>query len=239
MPETGDPYAGPTGSQAPHAGGANPGGGVRSRTAGLTDAPVAARLHVEQISQGFLALLGPGFLTRLYRRVCLDPHSFLIMATRGSGDEGVVGFVAGSTNVPALYRSFVWRDGVMAALPTLGHLVTHWRRVLETLRHGSSGSEGTGRGAELLSIAVDRGAQGQGTGRALVRAFLDELARRGVEAAHVVVGADNRGAVALYEGAGFVTVERFELHPGTESLLMQWDRTMPTTNPAATGDEGR
>ncbi len=44
------------------------------------------------------------------------------------------------------------------------------------------------------------------------------------DAAHVVVGADNAGAVSLYERAGFVTVERFELHAGTESLLMQWDR---------------
>jgi hypothetical protein len=35
-------------------------------------------------------------------------------------------------------------------------------------------------------------------------------------------------AVALYRRAGFEDVERFELHPGTESLLMQWDRNPPT-----------
>ena len=39
-------------------------------------------------------------------------------------------------------------------------------------------------------------------------------------------------AVALYERSGFVTVDRFELHPGTESLLMQWDnRPAPQEDP--------
>ncbi len=197
-----------------------------TRPATVADAGAAARLHAGQIEQGFLSLLGPRFLGRLYRRICLDPDSFLIVATEGrpGQPDTVVGFVAGSTDVPGLYRSFLWRDGVVAAVPTLGHLVTHWRRVLETLRHGSGGGAGAGRGAELLAIAVDRSSQGRGTGRTLVAAFLDELGRRSVDAAHVVVGAENPGAVGLYQGSGFATVERFELHPGTESLLMQWDR---------------
>jgi ribosomal protein S18 acetylase RimI-like enzyme len=192
----------------------------------VADAGVAAHLHADRIGQGFLSLLGPRFLGRLYRRICLDPGSFLIVATDGGlpGDGAVVGFVAGSADVPGLYRSFLWRDGVVAALPTLGHLVTHWRRVIETLRHGSSDGTGAGRGAELLAIAVDQAHQGNGTGRTLVTAFVDELSKRRIDAAHVVVGADNQGAVALYRRSGFVDVERFELHPGTESLLMQWDR---------------
>lgn len=204
------------------------------RPGDAADAGAAGRLHADRIENGFLALLGPRFLGRLYRRICLDPDSFLVVATEGQpgAPDPVVGFVAGSTNVRGLYRSFLWRDGVTAALPTLGHLAVHWRRVLETLRHGSGGA-GAGRGAELLAIAIDRSHQGRGAGRTLVAEFLEELGRRGVDAAHVVVGAENRVAVALYEGNGFATVERFELHPGTESLLMQWDRPAATTPPAA------
>ena len=37
----------------------------------------------------------------------------------------------------------------------------------------------------------------------------------------------NGTAVALYRRAGFQPVERFELHPGTESLLMQWTAGPP------------
>lgn len=208
----------------PRTGGPRP--DLRTRPGGPADAADAARLHAEGIDQGFLSLLGPRFLGRLYRRICLDPGSFLIVAAQGegSGRGSVVGFVAGSVDVPGLYRSFLWRDGVVAAVPALGHLVTHWRRVVETLRHGSADGAGTGHGAELLAIAVDGGVRGRGAGGTLVAAFVAELDRREVDAAHVVVGADNAAAVGLYLRSGFHTVERFELHPGTESLLMQWDR---------------
>jgi ribosomal protein S18 acetylase RimI-like enzyme len=210
MAETGPPLPGAAGSSLP------------IRAALTSEAADAARLHAEGIDQGFLSLLGPRFLGRLYRRITLDRGSFLIVATR---DDRVVGFVAGSVDVPSLYRSFLWRDGLAAGLPALGHLLTHWHRVLETLRHGSSEGAGTGPGAELLAIAVDRSARGAGAGHSLVDAFVDELARRRVAAAHVVVGADNRAAVGLYRRSGFEEVERFELHPGTESLLMVWHRS--------------
>jgi ribosomal protein S18 acetylase RimI-like enzyme len=188
------------------------------------DAAIAAGLHVEQISEGFLSLLGTGFLQRLYRRIRVHPHSFLLMA---DAQGTPVGFIAGSTDVAGLYRSFLWRDGALAALQAAGPLARGWRRVFETLRHGASDRTATARGAELLSVAVDQGWRGQGAGRLLVAAFLAEAAARGSDAAHVVVGADNVGAVALYQQAGFVALERFELHPGTQSLLMQWGGTTP------------
>jgi ribosomal protein S18 acetylase RimI-like enzyme len=191
------------------------------------DAPAAAALHAGQISQGFLSLLGPRFLSRLYRRISLDPSSFLIVAVEGGNS---VGFIAGSTDVRALYRSFLWRDGVTAALGVLRDLIPNWRRVVETLHHGSSDGVGTGRGAELLAVAVGRSHKGLGIGRALVEAFLREVTRRGLSEAHVVVASDNTSAVRLYERAGFVVASQFELHPGTESLVMQWERIDPDPN---------
>jgi len=194
---------------------------VEVRPATDADAPASAALHAAQINQGFLSLLGPGFLRRLYRRINRSPHSFLVMASsRGSA----IGFIAGSTDVAGLYRSFLWHDGIPAAVQAAGPLILGWRRVLDTLGHARSDGAGVGRGPELLAVAVDPAWQGRGVGRMLVAAFLDEVGARGLDAAHVVVGAGNRGAVALYEQAGFVTAERFELHAGTESLLMQWDR---------------
>jgi ribosomal protein S18 acetylase RimI-like enzyme len=218
---------GPPGSAGP--GRARSGSGrnapeVRIRPATGADDRVCAALHAGQISQGFLSLLGPGFLRRLYGRIRRSPYSFLLVATRG---QATVGFVAASTDVARLYRSFLWHDGIPAALRAAGPLLSGWRRVIDTLGHASSGGVGVGRGPELLSIAVDPAWQGHGAGRMLVTAFLDEVGARGHGAAHVVVGADNAPAVSLYQQAGFVAVERFELHRGTESLLMQWDRHPP------------
>jgi ribosomal protein S18 acetylase RimI-like enzyme len=192
------------------------GNGMVLRSGTEDDAAAAAALHAGQISEGFLTFLGERFLRRLYRRLARTPGSFLLIT---DFEGSTVGFLAGSTQVSALYRSFVWRDGAAATFACGGRLLRSPTRVIETLRHGTGGS---GQGAELLAVAVDPSAQGRGAGTLLVEGFLNEVTRRREDAAHVVVAGDNEAATALYRKAGFRTVERFELHHGTESLLMQW-----------------
>jgi [ribosomal protein S18]-alanine N-acetyltransferase len=58
--------------------------------------------------------------------------------------------------------------------------------------------------AELLSLAVHPGHRRQGRGRACLAAFEVEAARRGARLFHLEVAADNAGAIALYESAGYV-----------------------------------
>jgi len=190
--------------------------GMVLRTGTEADAATAADLHASAISEGFLALLGPRFLRLLYRRIVRAPGSFLLIA---EDEAGTSGFLAGSVDVAGLYRAFLWRDGFVAAAAAGGRLVRSWRRVLETLRHGSGDAAG---GAELLAVAVAPAARGRGVGSLLVRGFLTELGRRGHHTAHVVVAAHNDDAVALYRRAGFAEAERFEFHAGTTSLVMQW-----------------
>jgi ribosomal protein S18 acetylase RimI-like enzyme len=192
---------------------------VRTGTDG--DSDTAAALHTGQIGEGFLTFLGPAFLRRLYRRIARAPESFLLVVEEGTT---TVGFLAGSTDVAALYRAFLWRDGPAAALACSFRLLRSWRRVIETLRHGTGGA---GKGAELLAMAVDPAARGRGAGTFLVEEFLSEIRRRRQNAAHVVVAGGNETAVALYRRTGFEMVDRFELHAGTESLLMQWVSTNP------------
>ena len=159
-----------------------------------------------QIGEGFLTFLGPDFLRRLYRRVALVPGSFLLVVEEPGN---TVGFLAGSTDVAASTEPSCGVTGAATAFACRGRLLRSWRRVMETLRHGTGG---TGEGAELLAIAVDPAARGRGVGTLLVEGFLAEIGRRRQHAAHVVVAADNETAVALYGRAGFHTVERFELH---------------------------
>lgn len=196
---------------------------VEIRPGTSLDAANCAALHADQISQGFLPALGQPFLRRLYRRIARFPDAFLLVAEH---ERTAAGFIAGCAGVGGLYRSFLLRDGIPAAATAIRPAVANWRLVLDTLGHATSGS-GEGRGSELLAIAVDPSWQGHGVGQALVGAFLEEVAARGGDAAHVVVGADNQAAVGLYERCGFQTVEHFELHAGTESLLMQWDLPRP------------
>ncbi len=185
----------------------------------VRDAATAARLHAGQIDEGFLASLGPRFLGHLYRRIARSPSSFLLIA-ECSGTTA--GFLAGATDVGALYRQFLIRDGLVACATSAPQLLGAWRRALETLRHGSGAGKETRDVAELLAIAVEPEFRGCGVGDALVDAFKRVTRRRGADVAQVVVGRDNRRAVALYERAGFTLLEYFEMHPGTTSMLMEW-----------------
>ena len=58
--------------------------GMVLRTGTVGDAAAAATLHAGQIGEGFLTILGPRFLRRLYRRVARTPGSFLLVVD----DEG-------------------------------------------------------------------------------------------------------------------------------------------------------
>lgn len=196
------------------------------RPARLDECAAAGRLHVEGIPTGFLSALGPRFLDHLYRRVLRWDGGLLLVAVEEPAHGGpgtVVGFIATTTSTKALYKQFLLHDAIPAALAALGPLVTGWRRVVETLRHGTSDGPGLGRGAELLAIAVDPSARGAGLGRQLVEAFLADVQARGGSEAYTVTAADNPASVALYRACGFVPASEFELHPGTTSLVMQWD----------------
>jgi ribosomal protein S18 acetylase RimI-like enzyme len=183
------------------------------------DAVLAAALHASEIREGFLPSLGRPFLERLYRRIVKSPGSFLLVA---ADDSTVVGFVAGSENVRALYRSFLLHDGAGAAIVALPRILRSWRRVVETLRYGAGGDPSTLPAAELLAIAVAPEARGRGVGRELVAALTTEFRRRGVDAVRVVVGADNAAAIALYEHCGFARAVRIEVHRGTPSQVLTW-----------------
>lgn len=62
--------------------------------------------------------------------------------------------------------------------------------------------------AEVLSIAVAGAARGQGLGRALLGACLEEAKARGAARMFLEVAADNPPALALYRRMGFETCGR-------------------------------
>ncbi len=188
---------------------------VAVRPATAADAPTMARLHADGISEGFLPSLGPAFLTRLYRRILRTPHAFAFVA----GDaDAVVGFVAGANDIAALYRSFLIRDGVPAAMSAAPRIVRSLPRVIETLRYPSRPDLPGLPDAEILAVAVARQFHGQGHGRALVDTAVREFERRGVSAIKVVAAADNPAAQALYRSAGFVDEHELRVHAEVASI---------------------
>ena len=181
------------------------------------DADAAARLHATGIQEGFLSSLGPRFLTLLYRRMVRDGRSFLLVAEE---DGVVVGYAGATENLSHLYRQFLRHEGVVAALVAAPRLFRAWRPALETLRYPSGGQDLPD--AELLAIAVSPECRGRGVGRALVTAVNEELTRRGVTNARVVVAATNAAALQLYKASGFRPSTSIEVHARTTSEVLTW-----------------
>jgi ribosomal protein S18 acetylase RimI-like enzyme len=190
------------------------------RPGGTDDARAVAGLHSERIGEGFLATLGPRFLTRLYRRIALSPHALLLVAESGGR---IVGFVAAATNTRRLYGEFIRHDALVAGLAAAPAVLRAPRRVWETLRYGSA-ADGDGQlpDAEVLSIAVTADAGGRGIGGALLAAALHELARGGTRSARVVTAVGNDAALAMYERAGFRRRTRTEVHAGVPQEVLVW-----------------
>lgn len=180
------------------------------------DAVEIARLHATAVAEGFLPTLGPGFLRILHRRIIVDPSSFSMVAV---DDDGlVVGVCAATSDVGALYRTFLLRDGFRAGLVAFGRLVRTLPLALETLRHPNR--DGDLPAAEILVVAVHPDAQSRGIGRALVEATIAEFEARGVDAVRVVTTASNTAALALYDRTGFTPEATIEVHKGTESVML-------------------
>lgn len=129
---------------------------VRRATTG--DAAAAATLHVDAISEGFLATLGADFLTRVYMRLSRSEHGALWVAVsdprRPVADAAttgepealpvVAGFVALAHDTSRFYRQFLVRDGAAALLRNFVPVVRSLPRTFETLRYGL-GRDGPGR----------------------------------------------------------------------------------------------
>lgn len=184
----------------------------------VRDARRAAELHASSITQGFLSRLGPRFLERLYRCVVKDEGSVLYVA---EDDGNVVGMIAATEDVHALYRRFLRRDGVIAGLVAAPRVLRNAPAVFETLRYGSS-TETDLPPAEVLSMAVDDVARGRGLGRQLIEYVNVEFIRRGTPSAKVVIGGPNDPTLHLYRTCGYQDASTIEVHRNMPSQVLVW-----------------
>lgn len=202
--------------------------------AGLAEVDDVAELHGTVLRDSFLASTGPRMLRLVYRRLVLEPTTFVLVARLQSAGD-VVGLVAGAESTPTFYRAFLVYDLVPATLAAAPLVRTSGRRLVETLQYGSRparvrditdhpGSTPSSPlpRAELLSLGVRPEARRHGVGATLVAAFQLELQRRGVSGARVVVAADNAGAIRRYTQAGFANYGEVEIHRGRTSKVLVW-----------------
>jgi ribosomal-protein-alanine N-acetyltransferase len=77
--------------------------------------------------------------------------------------------------------------------------------------------------AEILTLAVDPAARGQGLGRRLLQSAAAHAASLGAQSMFLEVGTDNPAALALYAGLGFSRVGQRKAYTfsGADAWVMQ------------------
>jgi ribosomal protein S18 acetylase RimI-like enzyme len=152
-----------------------------------------AQMHISEIQQGTLPLLGENFLSRLYFELAKAPKTGLWVAIE---NEMVIGFIAGCASTRESYLSVIRSAVIPLSLLAMSSLVKPWvickiSALLAYPLHSTSISElpypeYQKPEAELLAIAIHRRARRRGIGKMLVAAFEEGLVSWGIKGNYCV-----------------------------------------------------
>lgn len=177
-----------------------------------------AQLHAAHIDQGFLATLGPGFLSVLYRAIDESPEGVLLVEEQ---DGRVVGFIAAAARIAPIYRRML-RYPFRLTRHLLPCCVRPraLRNIMEILRY----SKGTGLDralpeAELLSLVVAPQDRGKAVAEHLYGRLADAFRRRGISAFKLIVGEELEPAHRFYRRMGATAAGSIHLHRGRSSSV--------------------
>jgi ribosomal protein S18 acetylase RimI-like enzyme len=172
---------------------------------------MCARLHIQEIPNGFLPTFGVGVLSHLYQHIAESDKSFLIVASRGGK---VCGFICGTYGTGSILKSFVFRKLLWIAVPVAIRLLKPGvlKRTVETIKFPVGEAAGEWPGSEILNFCVSRNHQGEGIGKLLFQASCDEFDRKDVSRISIVTGEDQISARRFYVSAGAVKVGDINVH---------------------------
>jgi len=164
----------------------------------------------------FLSFLGADFLQVLYASILGDPSGIAYIYEDGGK---ISGFVSGSDQPKGLYRRLIrrrwWRFCLASILPILKKPAII-PRLFRALSFPDVANPGAGCGT-LMSIAVLPEAQGQGAGRMLTEAFLEEATRRGLAQVNLMTDKWNNEATnQFYQNYGFSLTRSYVTPEGRE-----------------------
>jgi ribosomal protein S18 acetylase RimI-like enzyme len=181
------------------------------RAAAPHEIQIVARIHVEALPEDFLPSLGLDYLERVHYPAAFGSAfgSNLVAVTQ----DHLVGFVTIAHDAAAFSR-----DVLRRSLWTIARYAARaaWRDPRHIMRSAEVawsvfGSPPDPVKGEIFLIAVDKAWRGQGVGRTLVRASLDYLSAKGIDACRTKTLASNAGVIHMYEQLGWTVRDRFAL----------------------------
>jgi ribosomal protein S18 acetylase RimI-like enzyme len=182
------------------------------------DADAVAWLHREGIVNGFLTRLGQPFLSSLYLAIAGDVRSVVYVAENKS-DGSVIGFIAGTVNISAMYKRIIRRNGFRFALLLFPIVIRPdflWK-MIQTLFYATKKKKAEELihkeiSSELLSIAVSDFYRGKNVGKNLVEKLEEYYCSNNIKEYKVVTSAADQTANAFYKKIGFELLRQFRHH---------------------------
>jgi ribosomal protein S18 acetylase RimI-like enzyme len=184
-----------------------------------------ASLHEACFEGYYLTRFGPGFLKAMYGWYVTAPEAMAHVALDAS--DGVVGFVAGTSDDQGYHRSLFRRSGGAMLAALLGRLFSHpmvtlglvWERkdiaskALPTMIFRSRGAASEdpitpSQTASLVSIVTHPSVRRMGIARRLTELFVAEARERGSTRVSLSVRKDNAGARSFYESLDWEETSR-------------------------------
>lgn len=177
-----------------------------------------AKIHKQEINQGFLSQLGETFLSKLYKAMILSPDAFIIITKK---NNKIIGFISGCIDVKKFYKYFLKKHFIQVLIilfPKMFKLST-FKKILETLKYLSKEKKQKLPGAELLTIAVLNEFHGKNIAVKLFEKFLDEMKKRKIKELKVIVGESLPRAIAFYKKIGFKFHLNIAIHQNNLSRI--------------------
>jgi ribosomal protein S18 acetylase RimI-like enzyme len=148
---------------------------IRSFT--KNDIKKVVEIHMSAFEGFFLTSLGPRFLTEFYSALIDDPTGISILA---HDEQGIHGFAVGTTKPSKFYRRLILSRSLKFFLSSIPAIVRNPRIIPHLLRGfllpaGAARPEGW---STLLSLAVAKESQNNGTGHLLITSFISEVKQR-------------------------------------------------------------
>ena len=180
------------------------------------DAIQIAKIHKQEINQGFLSQLGIKFLAKLYEAMILSQSSFVVVAKK---NDEIIGFISGCINIKEFYKDFLKKYtfwAIIILLPKFLNIKTI-KKIVETLKY--SKKEEDLPKTELLVIAVEKKLHGQKIAIKMFKFFISELKDRRIKKFRVVVGENLSRAIGFYEKVGFKFHSNIVIHKNNLSRI--------------------
>jgi len=186
------------------------------RAMDINDVNAVVKVHLSSFQGFFLTFLGRQFLSELYAGIVADSTGIAFVYRE---EARVLGFVAGTSQPAGFYSRLLhrrwWRFASASLIPILKNPLII-PRLLRAIRKPQDVSNQPDTGT-LMSVAVAPDAQSRGLGQALVKAFLEEAAERGLKHVDLTTDKNNNDSVnQFYQRMGFRCSRTFVTSEGRE-----------------------